>query len=188
MTANPDSMNIAKTHPEFSSGDNAETNHADRLLDVEIIVHDKRWGEIEDLGERLVDAIRRARSLGGEEFCGPEEIACVLTNDEEVKDLNSKFRNQDKPKNVLSFASDQQFETVIVPQRTLGDIVLAYETIMTECKDLGIPFVNHAVHLVVHGTLHILDYDHDTEAKSSEMENLEVAILSKLGISNPYVD
>ena len=68
MTANPDSMNIAKTHSEFSSGDNAETNHADRLLDVEIIVHDKRWGEIEGLGGESLENFLFFRRFHGLEY------------------------------------------------------------------------------------------------------------------------
>ena len=188
MTENPNSMNTTKIASEFNSRKITDTKHADRLLDVDIIVRDNRWAENDGLEERLVDGIRKARSLGGKEFSGPEDIACVLTNDEEVRTLNSKFRDQDKPTNVLSFPSDQEFDNLIVPSRTLGDIVLAYETLMTECKELDLPFVNHAIHLVVHGTLHILGYDHDTEAESLEMESLEIKILSEFGIPNPYLN
>ena len=91
MTENPNSMNTTKIASEFNYRKITDTKHADRLLDVDIIVRDNRWAENDGLEERLVDGIRKARSLGGKEFSGPEDIACVLTNDEEVRTLNSKF-------------------------------------------------------------------------------------------------
>jgi probable rRNA maturation factor len=105
------------------------------------------------------------------------EISVVLADDAFVRELNRTYRGKDKPTNVLSFPSDEH----------LGDIVLAFETVASEAAQQGKSFKAHAQHLLVHGTLHLLGYDHEQEAQAEEMEGLEVKILKKLGVANPYL-
>lgn len=108
----------------------------------------------------------------------PLEISIVLTNDEEIQTLNREYRGQDKPTNVLSFPQD-------VPI-LLGDIVVAYETLARETNEQNKSFKDHFTHMLVHGCLHLLGYDHIQEAEAENMETLEITILSSLGIKNPY--
>jgi probable rRNA maturation factor len=115
----------------------------------------------------------------------PAEACVALSDDATVRELNARFRGKDKPTNVLSFPAQGGFAGESTPQ-SLGDIVLAQETIAREAADLGLPHAHHFQHLVVHGLLHLLGYDHETDAEAEEMEGLEVEILSRLGIPNPY--
>ncbi|MDK3160096.1 rRNA maturation RNase YbeY [Kamptonema cortianum] len=108
------------------------------------------------------------------------EVSVVLTTDEEVHTLNKTFRHQDKATNVLSFPSDEKPE--------LGDIILAYETVLKEAKELGISTLHHTLHLIIHGFLHLLGYDHEADHEAEEMESLEIQILKTLNIQNPYED
>jgi probable rRNA maturation factor len=90
----------------------------------------------------------------------------------------------DKPTNVLSFPAPES--PVALSSKPLGDIVIARETIDREAAERGIPLADHLRHLTVHGLLHLLGYDHDTEGDASKMESLETEILARLGIPDPY--
>lgn len=126
--------------------------------------------EVEHALERATEILEKNFSL-----C---EVSVVLTNDLAVHTLNKTFRHQDKPTNVLSFSSDEEGE--------LGDIILAYETIIQEAIDLGISPLHHTLHLIIHGFLHLLGYDHEKEKEAHEMERMEILILKTLNINNPY--
>lgn len=106
------------------------------------------------------------------------DMAVVLSDDRRVQVLNHEFRGKDKPTNVLSFPSDEPDEW--------GDIVLAHETIAREAEAQNKLFWHHVAHLLVHGTLHLLGYDHIDDQEAEEMEQMEIAILSQLSIANPY--
>ena len=114
------------------------------------------------------------------------EISVLLTNDEEIRELNKKYRNIDKPTNVLSFsiASDKTVNEL----RMIGDIVISREKILIEAKDQNKTFNDHLAHIVIHGFLHLLDYTHDDNKDSIIMENKEVELLKMIDISNPYGD
>ncbi|MGB0719887.1 MAG: rRNA maturation RNase YbeY [Bdellovibrionales bacterium] len=108
---------------------------------------------------------------------GADDISVVLADDDFVRTLNRDYRAKDKPTNILSFPQDPPM---------LGDLVLAYETITREAADQNKTFNDHLTHLIVHGSLHLLGYDHETEAEATEMESLEIEILADLGLKNPY--
>ena len=114
------------------------------------------------------------------------EVSVLLTNDEEIRELNKKYRKIDKPTNVLSFsiASD----TIVNELRMIGDIVISKEKILSEAKDQNKTFNDHLAHIVIHGFLHLLNFTHDSKDDSTIMENKEVELLKMIDISNPYGD
>ncbi len=117
------------------------------------------------------------------------DVNIKLTNDAEIQILNREFRNKDKPTNVLSFPGMTEDDLDYLPDDAhfhLGDIALAYETIQHEANDQEKTLQNHVLHLTVHGLLHLLGFDHETDAEADEMETLEVDILAKQSIPNPY--
>ncbi len=108
------------------------------------------------------------------------EIAVVLADDAFVQNLNKQYRGKNKPTNVLSFPASLE-------EGELGDIILAFETIEKEAIEQKKTFRNHTKHLLVHGFLHLLGYDHIEDKQAEVMEKIEIKILKKLGISNPYL-
>jgi probable rRNA maturation factor len=118
------------------------------------------------------------------------EISVRLSGDEEVRALNSEWRGKDKPTNVLSFPmledDDLRDANVAGPELLLGDIILARGVCETEAAEKGVSVEHHATHLLVHGTLHLLGYDHHDDAEAADMEAREVRALERLGIANPY--
>ena len=121
------------------------------------------------------------------------EISVRLTSDDEVRQLNRQYRGKDKPTNVLSFPMIQPDLLDTVTQNSddgevlLGDIVLAHGVCAAEASDKGVTLAEHATHLIVHGVLHLLGYDHQGEAEADRMEAIERDVLAGLGIADPYL-
>jgi probable rRNA maturation factor len=115
------------------------------------------------------------------------ELAIVLADDREVRRLNHAYRGIDKPTNVLSFgdAGDSRHRADGEPV-IIGDVVLARETVAAEAAAQGKSIADHALHLVVHGVLHLLGHDHRSAREADAMEGLEIALLARLGIADPY--
>ncbi|HEX8447123.1 MAG TPA: rRNA maturation RNase YbeY [Sphingomonas sp.] len=119
------------------------------------------------------------------------EISVRFTDDAEVQALNASYRGKDRPTNVLSFP---MVEPDLLPtladsddgEILLGDIVLAAGVCLREAADKGVPMETHATHLIVHGTLHLLGYDHIDEAEGDAMESVERTALAAIGIDDPY--
>jgi len=120
----------------------------------------------------------------------PAEISVRLTGDDQVRALNAEWRGKDKPTNVLSFpmadGHELQQETIAGRELLLGDIILARGVCEAEAAEKGITVEQHATHLLIHGTLHLLGYDHLDDAGAADMEAREVRALERLGIANPY--
>jgi probable rRNA maturation factor len=120
----------------------------------------------------------------------PVEISVTLTGDEQVRALNARWRGKDKSTNVLSFpmADETDFRRAKFAEAELllGDIILARGVCESEAVDKGVTVEQHATHLLVHGTLHLLGYDHHDEREGADMEEREVRALARLGIPNPY--
>jgi probable rRNA maturation factor len=112
------------------------------------------------------------------------ELSLVFTDDAHVRRLNRDFRKKDSPTNVLSFPAPAGAGGRLGP--ILGDVVLAHETVFREADGEGLTIEAHLAHLILHGFLHILGYDHADEAEATAMERLETAILGGLGIADPY--
>jgi probable rRNA maturation factor len=118
------------------------------------------------------------------------ELSVRLAEDEEVRALNSQWRGKDKATNVLSFPLTDPAElaapSVDGPELMLGDIILARGVCAAEAEEKAIPIDQHAAHLMVHGTLHLLGYDHHDDETASDMEARETRALARLGIADPY--
>lgn len=128
-----------------------------------------------------------AAALAEHSGCGrarSAEASVVLGDDTLVRELNRTYRGIDKPTNVLSFPF--QVPPGAVRNGILGDVVLAAETVAREAAERGIPPVHHLQHLVIHGLLHLLGFEHDTDAEAAMMERLETEILATLAIADPY--
>lgn len=158
------------------------------MVTVVLSVEDPRWEtavpDLEPLANRAVEAALAVLPPPD----GPVEVSLMLADDDTVRDLNARWRGKDGPTNVLSFpAAPQPLPPGIA--RPLGDVVLAYDTVLRESGGQSTPLRNHLAHLLVHGTLHLLGQDHETgESEAEAMEALEVAALGRLGIPDPYAD
>ncbi|MBE9555809.1 MAG: rRNA maturation RNase YbeY [Proteobacteria bacterium] len=129
--------------------------------------------------------LRRAANAAWEATgSGNAELSILLSGDAEIQALNNDYRGENKPTNVLSFPADD--EGAAGRPRLLGDVVLALETIKREAATQAKPLADHLSHLTVHGVLHLLGHDHETETQATAMEALETEILSGLGVDDPY--
>lgn len=152
-------------------------------LEIAVLYHDDTWPE--GLEARAEQAVLAALDGSNATLKGASEISVVLTNDAEQRALNRQWRGKDDATNVLSFAQIAPFAPVI---GILGDIILARETLEREAVEQGVSFADHFTHLVVHGVLHILGYDHLNDADALQMESLETKILAGLGVADPYAE
>lgn len=164
---------------------------------VDLVVNHEAWEETGlELDEFAEDVIADALAMAEipEELAGREiEVCVVLTNDAEIHELNRDYRGMDKPTNVLSFAnleSDSAADELAMEDMpfALGDVIIAWETMQREAVEQHKKFEDHLRHMLVHGALHLLGYDHMTEEEAAEMEGLEIRILEKMSVENPYAD
>lgn len=154
------------------------------------------WPEAENYPEMAERAILAA--LAGDGFSGVAdsarlsvEISVRLTNDAEVRELNRDYRGKDRPTNILSFPmfDRHMVRTLLrdgIGDHLLGDMAVAEETLMREAEEKQIPPAHHFIHLIVHGTLHLIGHDHVADGEAEEMETLEREILARMGIADPY--
>ena len=140
---------------------------------ITLRIEDSKWRSHRGLQARVKNAAeaaaKAAKLKGG--------FTILLASDKRLRALNSEFRGKDKPTNVLSFPSDGAYR---------GDIAMAYGVTSKEAKAAGKSFADHAAHLAVHGVLHLAGYDHERPKDARVMESLEVKILARLGVADPY--
>lgn len=151
---------------------------------IDVIVESSLWDTASGAEAAVRRALTEAAIAIGANFAD-RALAVLLTDDAAMRRLNAQWRGVDKPTNVLSFPpanAGQQPGAV----RSLGDIAVAFETTVREAIEEEKPFADHVAHLAVHGFLHLLGYDHDTDAAAATMEQLERVILARLGVPDPY--
>jgi probable rRNA maturation factor len=156
------------------------------VIGIDLSIESDGWRALDDaeaLARRAAEsALAVAEDLPGEDC----ELSILLTADAAVQELNRAWRQRDKPTNVLSFPAPVP---VGAPgPRPLGDIALAFETVEQEARTERKALAEHTAHLIVHGLLHLLGYDHETDAEAQIMEALEVKALARMGIADPYRD
>jgi probable rRNA maturation factor len=167
------------------------------VLEVSVSVYDASWTQDDygisklcsDAAIAAFDAIRT-----NQPHTEPCEVSIVLADDVFVADLNKKYRDRQGPTNVLSFAGldGNDLETALdsgLPggmPLMLGDVIIAHGVVQHEAVEMQIPVNNHLRHLVVHGILHLMGYDHENDDDAREMEGLETSILCNMGLDDPY--
>jgi probable rRNA maturation factor len=152
----------------------------DARLSLDLRIADPRWEALGDPDALAAAVLGRAAS----HMKSAGELAILFTDDAEMRALNSQWRQRDKPTDVLSFSSDQP-EIPGQPQY-LGDIALGYETALRDAEMMHRPFEGHVSHLLIHGFLHLLGYDHIETEDAQVMEPIETEILASLGWPDPY--
>ena len=159
------------------------------LLMSDVLIVAECWQTEVDAEAVIHRAIATAAEIANADH-GEAELAVMLTDDDGIRTLNSNWRGIDKPTNVLSFPALQPTGPVGPDDapRMLGDIAIAYETTRREADDEQKPFDHHLSHLAVHGFLHLIGYDHETDNDAEAMETLEAEILAQLGIPDPYAE
>jgi len=163
------------------------------MLDI-VLDADPEWDSSTGWDELAAKAVPAAiaESAFPQLAKGPRvvELSVRLAGDEEVRKLNAKWRGKDKPTNVLSFPMAESGDLAELsspgPELMLGDIILASGVCAAEAADKAISIDQHAAHLMVHGTLHLLGYDHMDDDSAADMEAREVRALARMGIGDPY--
>jgi probable rRNA maturation factor len=148
---------------------------------IEIGIAAPVWKRVPDVKENVLRAIHACRARLGRED-EQAETSVVLSDDTEVRTLNRQWRGKDSATNVLSFPTPPGPAAAV----QLGEIIIAYETVAREAADEAKPFVAHLMHLVVHGYLHLVGYDHIDDDQAEDMEQMEREILFALGVADPY--
>lgn len=189
MKVNPPSGTVAADRPKTSlaAADGA-------TLKIDVIVRSQRWRQgVADVTRLCAETARRAYVVAAGDDPDAQsreaQVSIVLTSDRAVQALNRTFRGQDQATNVLSFPVPQAPAAAAgcsPPPRLLGDVVIAFGTTAAEAAAAGKDLGHHLRHLIVHGILHVLGYDHQTEGDAAAMERLEAAILACFGVSDPY--
>lgn len=160
-------------------------------MSVDCVVEDDRWDDIDALAQLACDAALERLGLEPSVF----EISLLACDDVRIAALNADFRDKPTPTNVLSWPSEERGAAIDgemplppqpVPDPELGDIAIAYDTCAREATEAGKPLRDHTLHLLVHGTLHLLGFDHERDRDATLMEGLETEILGKLGVPDPY--
>lgn len=155
------------------------------MIAIDLLVETDGWGDEARLAGYARRAVDAAMETLGLDPALDSELSVVLTDDASIRELNAGWRSKDKPTNVLSFPAFP-IRPGAAPGPLLGDIVIARETVEREAALEDKPFDHHLTHLIVHGFLHLLGYDHESPEEAETMEGLERRILAALAIPDPY--
>jgi probable rRNA maturation factor len=151
---------------------------------IDINVSSPAWKDLAGLEALTERAVRQSVAASGVKLAKDCEICVTFCDDAEIRALNARWRGQDKPTNVLSFPTPG----APANKPLLGDIVIAHETVAREAREQGKTLPDHAAHMIIHGFLHLIGYDHETPADAEAMEALERRIAQALGLSDPYAE
>ena len=158
-------------------------------VDVDFAVPFLDEGQVLKLCEQALQVLWQCPDLALEGEGKTLLLAMRLSDDVEVQSLNKQFRGKDKPTNVLSFPSGDDMpgmEMVEMPEKYIGDVIVSVDTLKREAQAQNKSVEDHFCHLFIHSVLHLLGYDHIDDTEAEEMERLEIDILAKLGVNNPY--
>jgi probable rRNA maturation factor len=181
-----------RTGRSASAAQKRKTAPRAAALRIAVVIEDDDWhAELPAVSGLLRKAARRAmtqaRQDGWQGSSKAHELCIVLSDDRHVRQLNRDYRGKDKPTNVLSFAALDAGKPDSDMPWHLGDVILALGVVRKEAAKQRKALDDHLTHLVVHGVLHLLGYDHEEDDEAERMEALEIAALKRLGIGNPYI-
>jgi len=151
-------------------------------VDIDLILSAPEWENFEGLETLTRQCVDASLAESGARLVEGCEMSVTFCDDAEIQELNAEWRGKDKPTNVLSFPTPGK----LAARPLLGDIVIAYETVAREAAEQEKTLREHTAHMVIHGFLHLIGYDHETAAEAEEMEGLERRIASRLGLRDPY--
>jgi probable rRNA maturation factor len=153
-------------------------------LEIDVNVAAPAWEAVEGLEALTRDCLRESLAASGAALAPACEISVTFCDDAAIRALNARWRGKDQPTNVLSFPTPGALDA----KPLLGDVIVAYETVAREAAEQGKTLRDHAAHMVVHGFLHLIGYDHETAAEAEGMEALERGVAAALGFPDPYAD
>lgn len=152
---------------------------------IDIAIEDEIWNtaiqNIEKMTHDIISETLKRDKISAQTL----EVSILLTNDAHIQMLNKTYRHKDKTTNVLSFPQTEP-EEMDAPFLMLGDIAISYDTIRSEAEEQNKELPDHYAHMLVHGCLHLLHYDHLNEKDAHQMESTEIEILNQFGVKNPY--
>ncbi|ARQ02851.1 rRNA maturation RNase YbeY [Pseudorhodoplanes sinuspersici] len=159
----------------------AATKDAQTMPTIDVVIEADAWAAYGDAEDIVRKAIEAAAAFENK----PGEVAVMLTDDATIQQLNAQWRGMEKPTNVLAFPAS---DVSAAQDHHLGDIAIACETVAREAEAENKAFSDHLAHLAIHGYLHLIGFDHETDDEACRMESLETRILSSLAIADPYTD
>ena len=152
----------------------------------DILIDDARWSGRMDVEGVVNSVVAKALQVTKVVLNRDAEASFTFADDARIRELNAIWRKKDSATNVLSFPAADG--AALKTSQLLGDVVLAYETIDREAIEEGKPFADHAAHMIAHGFLHLIGFDHEDDAQADEMEGVESRVLSGLGMPDPWAD
>jgi probable rRNA maturation factor len=153
-------------------------------LSCDILLEDQRWAGRMDIDSVVNSVVQTALEVTNVTLNEMAEASFTFADDKRLQELNKIWRKKDSPTNVLSFPAAEGAALKTSP--LLGDVVLAYETIDREASEEGKVFTHHAAHMIAHGFLHLIGFDHENDVQADEMERVETKVLSRLGMPDPW--
>jgi len=154
----------------------------DPRVAIDIAVDCPEWRRLPNLEGLVGECAGAVLNQTGDDLAEGAEVSLLFCDDARIRELNRQFRGKDKATNVLSFPGPEPFGGGLF----LGDIALAFETIEREAHEQGKSLEQHCRHMIVHGFLHLLGFDHEEPAEAEDMEALEIQVLDGMGVANPY--
>jgi probable rRNA maturation factor len=153
-------------------------------VDIDVNLAAPAWRRVADLENLAKACVRQSLAASGAALASNCEVSVTFCDDETIRVLNAEWRGKDQATNVLSFPTPGAIDR----KPLLGDVIIAYETVTREAEEQGKTLRAHAAHMVAHGFLHLIGYDHETPADAERMEALERKIASALGFPDPYAE
>jgi probable rRNA maturation factor len=182
-------MDVPRKPDRLNEAETDDPDPRQRLL-VDVVIDSDLWSSLPGAEASIQKAAAALGRHARLHALLPVSACVALADDEAVQELNASYRGQDKPTNVLSFPAAAPPVPLSAAEADtgppIGDIILAYETIMREARELGVSPEHHVEHLAIHGLLHLFGFDHEEDDMAEDMESIETAVLATIGVADPY--
>ena len=169
---------------DMPNSDIPDSDTPELAASIDLCVEDDNWTAVQGLEKSITNAVRAALSQC-DASTRPISLTIVLDNNQRIEALNANWRDKPKPTNILSFPAPEN-STSDAGETYIGDLILAYDVIFDEANEQRKPLATHLCHLIIHGVLHLLGFDHQNDEEAFVMEQLEIKAMVGLGLSDPY--